>query len=58
MAEGSRLSRNAFGCVPSEARSRPLVGIWEGSGVVPPPRGDWEHWLTVNCTWLGSTALT
>ena len=45
---------NAFGCVPSEpVRRQPLVGIWEGSGVVPPPRGDWEHWLTVNCTWLG-----
>ena len=54
VAEGSRLARQCLWLRTKRTSARqPLVGIWEGSGVVPPPRGDWEHWLTVNCTWLG-----
>ncbi len=29
------------------------VGVWGGAGIVaPPPRGSWQHWITVGCSHL------
>lgn len=29
-----------------------VVGIWGGSGCLPPPPGNWKHRITVSCDWL------
>src|SRR5215472_15759253 len=30
-----------------------VAGVWGGPGPLPAPRGDWRHWITVSCGWLG-----
>jgi hypothetical protein len=49
MAEARRLARPAVLLV--EEGEKP-VGVWRGEGVVPPPEGEWEHWLSFNAAVL------
>jgi len=56
IAEGLRLARPSLVLRAGGCGGRP-AGYWGGAGAVPPPPGDWRHWLTVECGWLHDQGL-
>jgi len=49
LAEGRRLARPAVLLV---ARGSEYAAVWKGAGVVPPPKGEWEHWVSLDARFL------
>ena len=50
LAEAKRLSRPAVLLISK--RGKEPAAIWRGVGVVPPPAGDWEHWISIKADYL------
>ena len=51
IAEGRRLARPCVHLRPNGASSN-FAALWRGPGLVPPPAGDYQHWLTIDCRFL------
>ena len=51
LAEGQRLERPCVHLRP-DGSANSFAAVWRGSGLVPPPDGDYEHWLTIDCRFL------
>jgi hypothetical protein len=46
--EGQRLARPCV-WLRSQGPKDDFAAVWGGPGVVPPPKGPYRHWLTINC---------
>jgi hypothetical protein len=55
IAEGQRLSRPCVHLRPDGEKTA-LAASWRGPGQVPPPAGDYEHWITIDCGFLPAGA--
>jgi hypothetical protein len=49
IAEGRRLARPAVLLV---AKGSEYAAVWKGAGVAPPPKGRWEHWVSLDARFL------
>lgn len=47
--EGRRMARPAVSLVES---GNDYAAVWQGTGVVPPPEGDWRHWISLDTRFL------
>ncbi len=47
--EARRLARPAVVLVGT---GKEYAAVWQGTGVVPPPEGQWEHWVSIDARFL------
>lgn len=47
LAEGRKLAKPAV--YLRRRRAEPTIAIWGGKGLVPPPKGPYRHWITLDC---------
>lgn len=53
ISEGRRLARP---CVHLRPDGEAAAAVWRGEGLVPPPGGGYEHWLTIDCRFSPAAA--
>jgi len=49
ISEARRMSRPAVLLI---AKGNDYAAIWKGTGVVAPPEGEWEHWVSIDTRFL------
>jgi hypothetical protein len=48
--EGFRLSRPCV-YLRDKGPKGDLGGVWGGPGILPAPKGEYQHWLSIDCRW-------